>query len=629
MSEDRNDLLNSINLPYGIKDLKYDELEQLAAEVRRLIIEVTSKNGGHIAPSLGVVELTLAILKTFDLSKDKVIWDVGHQTYAYKILTDRLHQFNTVRQYKGISGFSRPEESPFDTSISGHASTSISTALGIVEANSILGREGKVVAVIGDGAMTGGMALEALNNLSSVKKNIIIILNDNEMSISANVGGFSSYMSKSLTSEFTTKVRYEMKRLMQDAPIGSGFLKMVKKFEAVAIRALTPGAFFESLGIRYIGPIKGHKIKDIESALVNASLQKKPVVVHIATVKGKGYEYAEKYPDLFHGISSFNIETGEPLGKSKSLSWTDVFGRKLESMAERHDNIVAITAAMKDGTGLKNFSEKYPDRFFDVGIAEQHAVTFSAGLAISGIKPYCTIYSTFLQRAYDQIIHDVAIQKLPVTFCIDRGGFVGADGSTHHGVFDKAYLRTVPNITIMLPKDKYELEMMLEMTYSMECPVAVRYARGPVYDNDELPKNEVILGEPEIIFNKGNIGIVSAGHIFSEVYEAYKKFADENVDLSLINIRFIKPLKEEKLIEVLKDKKLIVTVEEGTVNGGMGEMILSLLSRNGLNIPVLVIGIADEFYEHGSVQDLRKEAEIDGVSIYRRIQEKAKDLGII
>lgn len=629
MSEDRVDLLNSINLPYGIKDLKYDELEQLAEEVRHLIIDVTSKNGGHIAPSLGVVELTLALLRIFDLRKDKVIWDVGHQTYAYKILTDRLHQFSTVRQYKGISGFSRPEESPFDTTISGHASTSISSALGIVEANSILGRDGKVVAVIGDGAMTGGMALEALNNLSSVKKNIIIILNDNEMSISANVGGFSSYMSKSLTSEFTTKLRYEMKRLMQDAPIGSSFLKMVKKFEAVAIRALTPGAFFESLGVRYIGPIKGHKIKDIESALINASLQKKPVVVHIATVKGKGYEYAEKYPDLFHGISSFNIETGEPAGKSSSLSWTDVFGRKLESMAERHDNIAAITAAMKDGTGLKKFSEKYPERFFDVGIAEQHAVTFSAGLALSGIKPYCTIYSTFLQRAYDQIIHDVSIQKLPVTFCIDRGGFVGADGSTHHGVFDISYLRTVPNITIMLPKDRYELESMLEMTYTMSGPSAVRYARGAVYDNEELPKNEVIFGEPEVIYNSGNIGIVSAGHIFSEVYEAYGKLREENIDLSLINIRFIKPLKEEKLIEVLKDKKLIVTVEEGAVNGGMGEMVLSLLNHHSINIPVLIIGIADEFYEHGSVQDLRKEAGIDSLSIYRRIQEKAKDLGII
>lgn len=613
--------MHSLNLPQDIKNLSYDDLEKVAKETRELIIDVTSKNGGHIAPSLGVVELTIALLRVFDLPQDKIIWDVSHQSYAYKILTDRLNSFHTLRQYKGISGFSRPEESIYDTCISGHASTSISSAIGITLANSILNKEGKAVAVIGDGALTGGIALEALNNIGVFKKNIIIVLNDNEMSISANVGGFSSYLSKSLTGALATKMRYDFKNVAEEAPFGDKVLKIAKKMENVMIGMLSPGSFFENLGIRYIGPIDGHNIKEIEKALSNAKLQKRPVLVHIATKKGKGYEPAEKSPDIFHGVSAFNKKTGEAKGKSDTLSWTDVFGRKLLAMAETHNNIAAVTAAMRDGTGLKNFAEKFPDRFFDVGIAEQYAAAFSAGLAVAGMKPYCAIYSTFLQRAYDQIIHDIAIGELPVTLCVDRGGFVGADGSTHHGIYDIAYLKTIPNLNIMLPKDKNELEAMLDLSYELNKPVVIRYARGGVYDNKELPFNKLELGKPEIISNKGKTAIISVGHIFSEVYTAYKKLLDEGIETSLINLRFLKPLDKEHLLNILKDKSFIVIIEEGALMGGAGEMIVSLLNNNNLYIPCRTIGIKDEFFEHGTVSDLRKDAGLDWESLYTSIKE--------
>lgn len=566
-----------------------------------------------------MVELTIALLRVFDVPKDKIIWDVSHQSYSYKILTDRLDSFHTIRQYKGISGFSRPEESIYDISIAGHASVSISTATGIEIANSILNKDGKAIAVIGDGALTGGIALEALNNIGTFKKNIIIVLNDNEMSISHNVGGFSSYLSKSLTSALATKMRYDFKNVAEEAPFGDTVLKVVKKMENVMIGILSPGSFFENLGIRYIGPIDGHNIKEMEKALSNAKLQKKPVLVHVATKKGKGYIHAENKPDIFHGVSSFDKETGQIKGKSAKLSWTDVFGKKLVAMAETHKNIVAITAAMSDGTGLKEFSEKFPERFFDVGIAEQYAVVFSAGLALSGMKPYCAIYSTFLQRAYDQIIHDIAIAKLPVTLCIDRSGFVGADGSTHHGIYDIAYLKSIPNLNIMLPKDRAELESMLDLSYKLNEPVVIRYARGDVYENSECPFNELEIGRPEIISNKGQITIISIGHIFSEVYNAYKKLLDDGKEISLINIRFLKPLDIDYLLDILKDKSLIIIIEEGATIGGAGEMIVSLLNNNNIYIPCKTIGIADKFFEHGSIEDLRKEAGLFWENIYTKI----------
>lgn len=418
-------------------------------------------------------------------------------------------------------------------------------------------------------------------------------------------------------------MRYDFKTAAEEAPFGDTVLKIAKKMENVMIGMLSPGAFFENLGIRYIGPIDGHNIKEIEKALSNAKLQKRPVLVHIATKKGKGYEPAEKSPDIFHGVSAFDKETGIAKGKSDTLSWTDVFGRKILSMAENHNDITAITAAMRDGTGLKKFAETFPERFFDVGIAEQYAVAFSAGLAVAGMKPYCAIYSTFLQRAYDQIIHDIAIAELPVTLCVDRGGFVGADGSTHHGIYDIAYLKTIPNLNIMLPKDRQELEAMLDLSYELNKPAVIRYARGSVYDNKELPFNKLELGKPEIIADKGKTAVISVGHIFSEVYTAYKKLQDEGIDITLINLRFVKPLNKEYLLSILKDKSFIIIIEEGALIGGAGEMIVSLLNNSGNYIPCRTIGISDEFFEHGSVADLRKDAGLDWESLYNTIKDCA------
>ncbi len=418
-------------------------------------------------------------------------------------------------------------------------------------------------------------------------------------------------------------MRYDFKTAAEEAPFGDTVLKIAKKMENVMIGMLSPGAFFENLGIRYIGPIDGHNIKEIEKALSNAKLQKRPVLVHIATKKGKGYEPAEKSPDIFHGVSAFDKETGIAKGKSDTLSWTDVFGSKILSMAENHNDITAITAAMGDGTGLKKFAETFPERFFDVGIAEQYAVAFSAGLAVAGMKPYCAIYSTFLQRAYDQIIHDIAIAELPVTLCVDRGGFVGADGSTHHGIYDIAYLKTIPNLNIMLPKDRQELEAMLDLSYELNKPAVIRYARGSVYDNKELPFNKLELGKPEIIADKGKTAVISVGHIFSEVYTAYKKLQDEGIDVTLINLRFVKPLNKEYLLSILKDKSFIIIIEEGALIGGAGEMIVSLLNNSGNYIPCRTIGISDEFFEHGSVADLRKDAGLDWESLYNTIKDCA------
>lgn len=418
-------------------------------------------------------------------------------------------------------------------------------------------------------------------------------------------------------------MRYDFKTAAEEAPFGDTVLKIAKKMENVMIGMLSPGAFFENLGIRYIGPIDGHNIKEIEKALSNAKLQKRPVLVHIATKKGKGYEPAEKSPDIFHGVSAFDKETGIAKGKSDTLSWTDVFGSKILSMAENHNDITAITAAMGDGTGLKKFAETFPERFFDVGIAEQYAVAFSAGLAVAGMKPYCAIYSTFLQRAYDQIIHDIAIAELPVTLCVDRGGFVGADGSTHHGIYDIAYLKTIPNLNIMLPKDRQELEAMLDLSYELNKPAVIRYARGSVYDNKELPFNKLELGKLEIIADKGKTAVISVGHIFSEVYTAYKKLQDEGIDITLINLRFVKPLNKEYLLSILKDKSFIIIIEEGALIGGAGEMIVSLLNNSGNYIPCRTIGISDEFFEHGSVADLRKDAGLDWESLYNTIKDCA------
>jgi 1-deoxy-D-xylulose-5-phosphate synthase len=613
--------LDSLKLPDDIKELSYEDLEKVAEDVRKRIIATCAKTGGHLAPSLGVVELTIAMLKMFNPEYDRIVWDVGHQSYAYKILTDRKDRFHTIRQYKGLSGFNKPSESTFDAFGVGHTSTSISAGLGMKMADEIIGRDRKIVTVIGDGAMTAGMAFEALNNLGHLDKNMIVILNDNEMSISPNVGGFSHYLSNMMTSKFYTRLRKEVQDHLEDKPMGTRLLKIAKKMEDGMVGFFTPGILFEELGLRYIGPVQGHKTKDIVKALENAVGQDGPVLIHCSTVKGKGYEPAERNPSKFHGVASFDIETGKSMKMAGKKSYTEIFGETITEMAEFNQRIVGISAAMKDGTGLNIFEEKYPDRCFDVGIAEQHAVTFAAGMAISGIKPFVAVYSTFMQRAYDQVIHDVALQNLPVVLCLDRGGLVGADGPTHHGAYDISYLRCVPNMTVMLPKDGFELKSMLKLAGDTNSPVAVRYARGEAGDYPQFPEQMVVLGEPEIINQGEDIAIVSAGHIFDEALKVYTTLKEEGKNPTLINLRFLKPLNEEMLAKALEGSKVIVTLEEGSIKGGAGEEVQSIAMDYGICAKVLKCGIPDRFIEHGDLGSLRKIIGLDAESILEKLKK--------
>ncbi|MCX8083740.1 MAG: 1-deoxy-D-xylulose-5-phosphate synthase [Calditerrivibrio sp.] len=611
-------MLFNLNLPYDIKKLDYNELITLSNEVREYIIDVVSKNGGHLAPNLGTVELTIALLRMTDPLKDRIIWDVGHQSYAYKILTDRRDRFHTLRQFKGISGFNKISESPFDAFGVGHSSTSISAALGIKVANRLKEIDIKTIAVIGDGSMTAGLAFEGLNNAGHLKEHLIVILNDNEMSISPNVGALSNYLSKAMTGEIYTKFRKDFQHLLEKSPlVGAPLLHFAKKIEEGVKGFFTPGIIFEELGFKYIGPVNGHNIKDIEEALHNAFIQRSPVLIHINTKKGKGYEPAEKNPSKFHGVSKFDKVTGQPT-KFTGKTYTQIFGETLTQMALNNDRIMGITAAMPDGTGISLMMEKLPNRVFDVGIAEQHAVTFAAGLAAGGMKPYVAIYSTFSQRAYDQIIHDVALQKLPVVFCLDRAGFVGDDGPTHHGAFDLSFLRIVPNIVIMAPKDGKELEEMLRLTEKIDNPVAIRYPRGEA-DFYELPYNEVVIGQPEKIFEGDDVILISVGHIFKEALGAYNILKNRGVSPSLINLRFIKPLETGELVELCKGKKLVVCIEENSVNGGAGELIQSILNDHNLFVKVMKFGIPDHFVEHGDLDSLRVITGLKGEQIAEKV----------
>jgi len=613
-------ILERLHLPDDIKKLNYEELDKLAFEVREFMLESVSKTGGHLAPSLGVVELTLALLKVFDPLNDRIVWDVGHQSYAYKILTDRKDKFHTLRQYGGISGFNKISESPYDAFGVGHTSTSIASALGIKTASDMKGKDQKVVAVIGDGAMTAGLAYEAINYLGHLDKNMIVILNDNEMSISPNVGAMSSYLSRIMTGEIYTRFRKDVANIFEHAPMGSAFLHVAKKMEEGLKGFFTPGVLFEEFGLKYIGPINGHNIRDLTKALHNAEIQDGPALIHVGTKKGKGFEPAEDNPEKFHGVSAFDLKTGESVKFGKKKTYTDVFSAKICEMAEKDENIVALTAAMPDGVGLRSFSEKFPDRFFDVGIAEQFAVTYSAGLAVNGLKPYVAIYSTFLQRAFDSIIHDVALQNLPVTFCIDRGGIVGADGPTHHGTFDLSYLRLIPNMTVMAPKDGKELEEMLELSSSVEGPCSIRYPRGAA-DEYDFVHQPVKLGEPEIISSQGDYAVVSVGHIFSESYKLYEKITQSENQCSLINLRFVKPLNTKKLLEILTEKKGVVLIEENALNGGACEKVQSLLIDNGYKGDIRKFGIPDEFVPHGDIPSLRKAIGLTADQMYEKLEK--------
>lgn len=615
-------LLKDINSPADLRKLPIGMLPQLASEVRELIVGVVSSTGGHIASSLGAVEIAIALHYVFDTPKDKVIWDVGHQAYAHKILTGRRDRFKTLRRLGGISGFCRPAESPYDAMTSGHSSTSISSGLGIAAARDLLGEDLRVVCVIGDGSMTGGMAFEGLNQAGHLKKDMVVILNDNEMSISKNVGALSTFLSRKITGRFATKVKNEFEKIAKSIPIfGDGLIRFSKKAEDSLVALLTPGMLFEGLGFHYIGPIDGHDIAELAGVFEEAKSVKGPVLIHVLTTKGRGYWPAEENPSLFHGIGPFNAATGRPAG-SRKLTYTEVFSSTLLEMAEKDKRVVAITAAMTEGTGLQRFAQRYPERFFDVGIAEQHAITFAAGLAKMGFKPVTAIYSTFLQRAYDQVFHDVCLDGLPVIIALDRSGIVGPDGPTHHGLFDISYLRHLPGMIVCAPKDASELRSMLWSAINYKGPVAIRYPRGACPEfNIQAPPEEIPAGKAEILKDGSDAAIFALGSMVYPALEAAQRLEKSGINVALVNVRFAKPLDRESILAFASSKGRVVTVEENVLAGGFGSAVLELLEERGVGCEVKRLGAPDRFVEHGTQEELRKELGLTGDGIEKAVRE--------
>lgn len=600
-------LLKQINSPGDLQGLSYEQLNELAGEIRRLIIDTVSKTGGHLAPSLGVVELTLGLYKALNSPPDKIIWDVGHQAYAHKIITGRREEFKTLRQMEGISGFLRPGESSYDVFGTGHSSTSISAALGMAVARDLKGENYKIAAVIGDGAMTGGMAFEALNNAGHLKKDLIVILNDNEMSIAQNVGAMSGYLARLRTDPMYTRGKEELEQLMRKIPVGTALLRLGLRLRDSLKYLVVPGMFFEEMGFIYLGPVDGHDIKQVAGVLQRAKTIKGPVLIHVLTKKGKGYKPAENNPGRFHGVGPFDMASGEVSNNSNVPSYTDIFGRTMIKLARHNDSIIAITAAMTSGTGLTNFSRLYPRRFFDVGIAEQHAVTMAAGMAAGGYHPVVAIYSTFLQRAFDQILHDVCLQKLPVTFAIDRAGIVGEDGATHNGLFDFAYLRPIPNMVVMAPKDENELQHMLATAVKHPGPAAVRYPRGAGTGCvlDESLKI-IPIGRAEILRKGSHVALLAVGSTVRLAEDAANVLEGRGINAAVINARFVKPLDEECILYYAKQTNMLFILEEHVLHGGFGSAVLELLSSRGLkDTRVQCFGIPDVFVEHGRPALLR------------------------
>ncbi len=619
-------LLEKIDSPTDLKKLRLSQLPRLAQELREIIINTVAETGGHLAPNLGVIELTLALHYVFESPKDKIVWDVGHQCYAHKLLTGRRDKFHTLRQYKGIAGFPKRSESPHDIVDTGHSSTSISAGLGLITARDFLKQEGRVIVVIGDGSMTGGLAFEGLNNAGHLKKNLIVILNDNEMSISPNVGALSSYLSRKLTGRVARRLKRDLEGLVAHLPGGEHVLSVLKKSEDAIKCLLTPGMLFEALGFRYVGPIPGHDVEALIETLQNVKNLEGPTLVHVLTKKGKGYGPAEEEPERFHGLGPFDVATGRPKkDKSKPPSYTSVFSRVMLRLGEEEPRLVAITAAMPTGTGLKAFGEAFPERFFDVGIAEQHAVTFAAGLALGGMIPVCAIYSTFLQRAYDQIIHDVALTNLHVVFAIDRGGIVGEDGPTHQGQFDLTYLRAIPNMVIMAPKDENELQHMLYTAIKHQGPVAVRYPRGAGvgvsldWELEELP-----IGKAEVLRKGEDLLILAVGNMVYPALEAASLLEEQGLSAAVVNARFVKPLDEELIVEMARRIGRVLTVEENTLHGGFGSAVLETLAAQGVLVPVKRLGLPDIFIEHGAPQILRAKYGLSPEGIYQKALELLK-----
>jgi 1-deoxy-D-xylulose-5-phosphate synthase len=620
------DILQSINSPEDLRQLSLADLEHLAANIREEIVETVSKTGGHLAPNLGVVELTLALHYVFNTPSDKLIWDVGHQVYTHKLLTGRKENFHTLRQYKGISGFPKRSESPYDAFDTGHSSTSISAGLGIAIAKHLKECKNRVIAVIGDGSMTGGMAFEALNQAGHLDKNLIVILNDNEMSISPNVGALSSFLSRKMTSKQVVKARAELKHLLKSlSNIGENILQVLKKSEESFKGFFTPGMLFEALKFEYVGPIPGHQVENLIETFKNVrDFSHGPVLIHVITKKGKGYQPAEENPGDYHGVGPFNLENGASVPAAGSpISYTRCFGDTLVHLAEKEPKIVAITAAMPAGTGLMHFSRRFPNRFFDVGIAEQHAVTFAAGLATEGMLPVVAIYSTFLQRAVDQVIHDVCLQNLPVTFALDRGGVVGDDGPTHHGVFDLSFLRFIPNLVLMAPKDENELQHMLYTAIKHNGPAALRYPRGAgegVELSDSL--QEIPIGKGELLRAGKDILLLPIGNRVYPALEAAFGLEKVGIDAAVINPRFIKPLDNELIIEWAEKTGRVVTVEDNARMGGFGSAVMELLaSTNHSHIKVTILGYGDRYMEHATQEILWRKGQIDVPAITNAAME--------
>ena len=615
-------ILPTINSPADLWDLDVKQLEQLAGEVRAVILDVVSTNGGHLASNLGAVELTLALHHVFRMPQDKIIWDVGHQAYTHKLITGRRDRFSTLRTKGGISGFPKRKESLYDIFDVGHSGTSISAALGVAEAMRHQGEEGKVVAVIGDGSMTAGLALEGLNQGGELGNKLVVILNDNEMSIAPNVGAMSSYLSRTLTGNPVNRVKKVTENFLKSIPkVGEHFFHIAQRAEDAFKALIYPGMVFEELGYEYIGPIKGHRLDRLIEALKNARRMEGPVLVHVGTEKGKGYELAEKNPMAFHGIGPFDLETGVAFKNDGPPSYTSVFSRALVQAAQRDDRIIAISAAMPEGTGLDLFAREFPDRFYDVGIAEQHGVTFAAGLATRGFRPVVAIYSTFLQRAYDQIVHDVCLQDLPVIFAMDRGGLVGEDGPTHHGTFDLSYLRHIPNLTFMAPRDEAALVQALATSLSLDGPSAFRYPRGAgegVTIPDPAPWE---IGTGELLREGADVLLVGVGSTVHPCLAAAEALEAEGISVAVIDARFIKPLDTDLIFQWARECRVTLTVEENVLQGGFGSAVIEAASDNGETFTIHRLGLPDSFLEHATLKELRAELKIDADGIGATVKE--------
>lgn len=615
-------LLNRIEKANDIKLIDKEEYDGLAQEIRDFLIEHVSETGGHLASNLGTVELTMALHLALELPKDKIVWDVGHQSYTHKLLTGRKDEFSTLRTYGGMSGFPKRRENPCDAFDTGHSSTSISAALGIVSGNAINNIDSTVVAVIGDGAMTGGMAFEALNNLAELKKNLIIILNDNEMSISKNVGGLSSYLSDIRAGENYNNLKDGVVDTLNTIPfLGDKLVKQIRKTKSSIKQLVIPGMLFENMGITYLGPVDGHNIEKMVKLINEAKRLDHPVIIHVNTKKGKGYFFAEKYPSRFHGIGAFDVSTGIPVECNKKPTYTNIFSKTMLKLAEKDKRLVAITAAMPDGTGLKKFSKAYPDRFFDVGIAEGHAVTFAAGLATTGLKPVIAIYSSFLQRAYDQILHDVCIQDLPVIFAIDRAGIVGEDGETHQGIFDLSFLSGIPNMNIFAPKNRYELVRAMEFAMEFNSPLAIRYPRGQACDKFKEYNEKIVFGKSELMCIGKDIALICVGSMVEVGMQVRDMLSHTGISASVVNARFVKPIDENMIDELVKNHQYIFTLEENVIKGGYGENVLKYIVSRDYENKVVNIGIPNMFVPQGNAKLLKDKLGLNKSSIYDKIMD--------